>query len=702
MQRINKLVSIFIAICMMTAIGISDSMIFVAFADAPEQSETVSINNNEIDNSELNVRVIKQIDGEQTLIFTGKLKDYDNGAWIHMDFSDIQFATIFTRDDINNEAVYIIPVTAEPRNASENASADIAKIMSVEASDDSEDYSIKQAIIKNSNDVIIHDCTTNGKLDSVTIVKNTSETKPAKLYAALYNGSVLENLKIVDVSGSGSANSEIVCNVNLPFETITENHHVKTMLWDGDNSMRPLVDPYDTNIITTDYVYSNTIQTANQTDEYSFSVPADGFYSISVPTGTNINGSLFYGVDGTELTRQNNMSASNKITYYLIKNEVYKIRFTSSILSTYSFTINSENIGNTISLCTEYTGNIVYKKDKLCYQFVPSETATYFFEAGGNVYPTIELLDDSENSIKFADNIKYEQSNVLSCELTANQTYYIKIGSQTGISGSISVYTKKVKVTTSGNNITITGKAGTQSGIRCGLSIYDSAGELVRISQFNTSSGGDFTYSTTLDVASKAYQCIINQANKENPIYFTFGTGTISKEIHTYTKANIAGAANVTPTFSANKISANANMKVDITVKNNTSNSQNILAFWVLTNSAGELQNACGTGSEFDTGQSQVLHMEMQMPSSVNNMNLSLYVWQGKNIDESSYMPLAKAYTLTVYGMSSLSLPSDEPVDELERNVASETENMQNEHMTAEDFLIRDIDNEEIKSSRDC
>ena len=65
-------------------------------------------------------------------------------------------------------------------------------------------------------------------------------------------------------------------------------------------------------------------------------------------------------------------------------------------------------------------------------------------------------------------------------------------------------------------------------------------------------------------------------------------------------------------------------------------------------------------------------------------------------------MPLAKAYTLTVYGMSSLSLPSDEPVDELERNVASETENMQNEHMTAEDFLIRDIDNEEIKSSRDC
>lgn len=261
MQRINKLVSIFIAICLMTAIGINDSMISVALADAPEQSETVKINNNVIDNSELNVRVVKQIDGEETTIFKGKLKDYDNGAWIHMDFSDTQFAAIFIWDDINDEMVYIIPASAEVINDGENISADTTKIMSVEASDESEDYRIKQAIIKNSNDVIIHDCTTNGKLDSVTLVKNTSENKSAKLYAALYNGSVLENLKIVDVPGNGTAGSEIVCDVNLPFETITENHHVRIMLWDGDNSMRPLVDPYDTNIITTDYVYSNTIQT---------------------------------------------------------------------------------------------------------------------------------------------------------------------------------------------------------------------------------------------------------------------------------------------------------------------------------------------------------------------------------------------------------------------------------------------------------
>lgn len=702
MQKINKIVSIFIVLCLLAITGVNERIATVVFAEETEKNELTTINEEKIyefDNSELDVRVIQQIRDEQTTVFTGKLKDYDNGKWIHLDFSEVQFFTVFNWDGPNDEYVCIIPLRANAEQTEDNISVDETNIMSVETSENTREYKIKQAVIKNSNDVITHDCTTNGKLDSVTLIKNTSKTKPAKLYAALYNGSVLENLKLVDVQGNGTAGSEIVCNVNLPFETVTENHHVRIMLWNDDNNMRPLVDPYDTNIITTGYVYSNTIQTPNQCDEYSFTVPSDGYYSISVPNGTNIQGSLIYGVDNTEIMSKNNMSSSNKISYYLLKNEVYKIRFTSLVLSTYSFTINQDSVENEIVLCTAKTGNVAYKKDKLCYKFIPSESAIYFFEAAGEIYPTIELLNDNECSIKFADNIKYEQSNVLSCELMANQTYLIKIGSQTGLSGDVFVYTKKVKVTTSGNNITITGKAGTQSGIRCGLSIYDSAGELVRISQFNTSSGGNFTYSTMLDTASKSYQCIINQANMENPIYFAFGTGTISKEIRKYTKANIAAGANVTPTFSANKISANANMKVDITVKSNNANLQEILAFWVLTTSDGEIQNACGTGSGFSVGQSQVLHMEMQMPSSVNNMNLSLYVWQGKNIDESSYMPLAKTYTLTRYGMSSLSSPTDESADKSEENMSLETDDMQNEYITTEDFLISNIDNEEIKST---
>lgn len=340
MQKINKIVSIFLVLCLLAITGVNEGVIQIAFAQEIEKNRSTTINAEQVydvDNSELDVRVVRQTGNEQTTVFTGKLKDYDNGSWVHFDFSEVQFFAVFNWDRPNDEYVCIIPLRANAEQTEDNISVDETNIMSVETSENTREYKIKQAVIKNSNDVITHDCTTNGKLDSVTLIKNTSETKPAKLYAALYNGSVLENLKLVDVQGNGTAGSEIVCNVNLPFETVTKNHHVRIMLWDDDNNMRPLVDPYDTNIITTGYVYSNTIQTPNQCDEYSFTVPSDGYYSISVPNGTNIQGSLIYGVDNTEIMSKNNMSSSNKITYYLLKNEVYKIRFTSLVLSNIQF-----------------------------------------------------------------------------------------------------------------------------------------------------------------------------------------------------------------------------------------------------------------------------------------------------------------------------------------------------------------------------
>lgn len=111
MQKLYKFISIFLVLCLMTASGIN--IIPVAAEDATEKSETVRIN--EIDNSELNVRVVKETGGEQTTIFTGKLKDYAGGAWIHMDFSDIQFAVIFTWDDIDNDTeMYFIKMRSSP------------------------------------------------------------------------------------------------------------------------------------------------------------------------------------------------------------------------------------------------------------------------------------------------------------------------------------------------------------------------------------------------------------------------------------------------------------------------------------------------------------------------------------------------------------------------------------------------------------
>ena len=56
-----------------------------------EKSESVTVNNAiyDIDNSELNVKVVYSSRDSKEIIFTGKLKDYENGKWIHLDFSQV-------------------------------------------------------------------------------------------------------------------------------------------------------------------------------------------------------------------------------------------------------------------------------------------------------------------------------------------------------------------------------------------------------------------------------------------------------------------------------------------------------------------------------------------------------------------------------------------------------------------------------------
>ncbi len=67
----------------------------------------------EVDNSNLDVNVIKQQGDTRTTIFAGKLKDYDNGRWANLDFSEIQFALILDWDTMENEAICIVPAKSD-------------------------------------------------------------------------------------------------------------------------------------------------------------------------------------------------------------------------------------------------------------------------------------------------------------------------------------------------------------------------------------------------------------------------------------------------------------------------------------------------------------------------------------------------------------------------------------------------------------
>lgn len=107
---------------------------------------------NGIDNSNLEVNVIKQQGDTRTTIFTGKLKDYDNGAWVNTDFSEIQFMLIFDLNTMDNESVCIIPISSKSNTKSNtiNETADTLSSTIPDKICDDENTYVKLKIYENS------------------------------------------------------------------------------------------------------------------------------------------------------------------------------------------------------------------------------------------------------------------------------------------------------------------------------------------------------------------------------------------------------------------------------------------------------------------------------------------------------------------------------------------------------------------------
>ena len=222
----------------------------------------------------------------------------------------------------------------------------------------------------------------------------------------------------------------------------------------------------------------------------------------------------------------------------------------------------------------------------------------------------------------------------------------------------------------------MTGKFSNTSGEKVSIAIYDNQGELVRIEQVKTSTGGTFNYSTPaagLDVQNEAYQCIISASTQKHPVWVKFGTGYIYTVIDSYMDKGSSAGATVTTTFDNTRLYANRNMTAELRIKNkDTVNNQPILAFWVLTDTNDNIIRACGNGSVYLPGETKNITLELQLPSSVTGHKLKMFIWQGENIDSGSLCALADVKTITTSGTSTQSM--DEGLME---NVLSEADDTQ-------------------------
>ena len=346
MRKINKFVSILLVWCLFTT-AIHNKIPVTAFAENIKEDEITTAaddDNCNIDNSELDVRVIQQIRDEQTTIFTGKLKDYDNGAWIRLDFSTVQFFAVLDWNDSESKVIYIIPL---PSDTEIDNNTDISK-----PSDETvnETLSNSTALTSQNSDI---QCDVNlmydGAYSEKVIIHNRQLTVPIKItnkgstdknivcYIAEYDENGVLRNNVSNSTVKVEAGKSIAAQITKVFSSETKT--VKIFAWNSE-TLQPITGAISLDETEQDY-YANTaakaqeydityqikgkINTADDVDYIKFVPKTSGEYTFNCISAVNTVTALYNANQGTL------KSASTSYKYLLTENQTYYLKVTGNI-----------------------------------------------------------------------------------------------------------------------------------------------------------------------------------------------------------------------------------------------------------------------------------------------------------------------------------------------------------------------------------
>ena len=516
-------------------------------------------------------------------------------------------------------------------------------------------YLVKSAYLKTSGDIITNDITAGGRLEAVKIQKKDGDLRTAKIMTALYSGTKLEKMAITSFTETSETIGETIYPINFTFPSEVAGMTLKIFVWSDTDAIHPYADAYRNNIIVPEVVYNNTITNISQSQGYTFTAPKDGYYSFSVPTGTNITGEIYHSSDlSNPIIYKSNMSASNTIIVHLIKDEVYNLSFLSSANNNqYSFTFSETANPNTLQLTTPEAVNILYKNDYQEYSFLATETAQYFFELSGETIPYMTIFNSNGDIIKHEVNAGYENEITIRQNLILNQAYTVKIGSRSGLSGSISVNVKKVKATITTyptyKRITVTGKLSNLYQ-RVGITVFNPDRDMKNIGQEVSNVNGTFSYTfDDYEAVNGTYQIVINQLGVSRTIVATVdnGAATEIQPINTR-KSNEFSAATVNAMVNNSYLYANTVQSIALSIRNsNTTQKQDIFSYVVLLDGNGTIVESSGWGETFEPYGLRTHNYQFLMPSDVTGYRLQVYIWKGLGVEDSSNMPASAALQLT-------------------------------------------------------
>ena len=225
------------------------SNVFASNSDGPSFKVTVDGDNisvieaeleNDTDNSDLLVKVIKVTKDKQTILYEGTLGGYDNGMWIFTDFDIIDYLVVLNWETQYDEAIYIIPESILNDTYSAATETNDNRDLSSTATDKTE-----PVLTINNVQLIEYDVTysivSDGSLSmdiDYNVYNGNSENDTVSLIAALYENGRLSDIQTQSLSVDAlDSNSD---SILLPLPNNRENYSVKLMVWDGMGTLRPL------------------------------------------------------------------------------------------------------------------------------------------------------------------------------------------------------------------------------------------------------------------------------------------------------------------------------------------------------------------------------------------------------------------------------------------------------------------------------
>lgn len=409
MKKLKKVAASVLAICMLAG---------TVYAETNAATYKATVTNSEIaveekdlksgiDNSNLEVNVIKQQGDTRTTIFTGKLKDYDNGAWVNTDFSEIQFMLIFDWNTMDNESVCIIPVSSKSNTINETADTLSSNTESTDGSPSSNSNAGLTSDIKvlYDNEYYEGAFIANGSLDTEINVENAGNAKNLVCYLAEYD----QNGKLIDLTSNSSisvpANGNITAHLTKTFSD-PNTAVAKIFLWE-QNSLSPITNSISLQPQQTDY-YADSFSEAKKYNitkaingrinsisdiDYIKFIPAEsGKYVISANSDANLTGTL-YNAQNEIMTSGVSESGSYYVAETLEAGNTYYLKTSGNAVGDYRIVVTKMSTDGLV----EITGNSI----KLTQSYNSDSTAVVKLYSSGNLLKSVTATN-SNNKISAA------------------------------------------------------------------------------------------------------------------------------------------------------------------------------------------------------------------------------------------------------------------------------------------------------------